>query len=154
MARDLSGMVFGRLCVVSRAEDNISQSGYKTVMWNCRCSCGNEVVVRAKSLTGNVTKSCGCFARENTSRVKTKHGNCGTKLYAIWDSMRQRCLNPRHRSYQNYGGRGITSCKEWEDFEVFKDWAIESGYDENAGRGKCTLDRVKVDEEYSPENCR
>lgn len=123
-------------------------------MWNCKCICGNYVVVRAKCLTGNVTRSCGCFARENMSRAKKKHGGYGTRLYAIWNSMRQRCLNPKHRSYHNYGGRGIAICAEWNDFYIFRDWALKSGYDINAKRGKCTLDRIDVDKGYSPENCR
>ena len=154
MARDLTGMVFGRLHVVSRAEDHVSQSGYRTVMWNCKCTCGNDVVVRAKCLTSNATRSCGCFARENMSRLKKKHGEYGTRLYAIWNSMRQRCLNSKHRSYHNYGGRGITICAEWDDFDKFRDWAFKTGYDVNAKRGECTLDRIDVDKGYSPGNCR
>lgn len=151
---DLTGMKFGRLTVISRAKDIISESGYKTAMWNCVCDCGNTKVVRGKCLTGGVTKSCGCYAKEAVSARKTKHGDAGTRLYAIWDSMRQRCYNNNNHAYHNYGGRGISVCDEWDDYQAFKDWALKSGYDINACRGACTIDRVDVNRNYSPDNCR
>lgn len=68
--------------------------------------------------------------------------------------MRQRCNDPNHTSYENYGGRGIKVCAEWDDFEVFEKWAIENGYDENAAYGDCTIDRIEVNGNYEPSNCR
>ena len=121
---DLTGMRFGRLFVVGRADDIVSESGYKTLAWNCVCDCGNSTVVRGKSLTGGVTQSCGCFAREQMSKRVSRHHGYGTRLYAIWNSMRQRCNNPNHKAYKNYGGRGITICKEWDDFGEFRRWAL------------------------------
>ena len=148
-------MRFGRLTVVSRAPDHIAErSGYKTVMWNCVCDCGNKTVTRGKCLTRGVTTSCGCYAREMMSKRASKHHGFGTRLYAVWNSMRQRCNNPNNKAYKNYGGRGISICSEWDDFAVFEQWARDTGYDDDAPKGVCTLDRIDVNGNYCPSNCR
>lgn len=69
--------------------------------------------------------------------------------------MKQRCYNPNHDHYKNYGGRGITICDEWlNDFDTFADWAIANGFDKDAPYGECTIDRVNVNGNYEPSNCR
>ena len=154
MVVDLTGRTFGRWKVISRAPDHITDKGYHHIMWNCECECGTRKAVRGKSLTGNISRSCGCLIRELAHNRMVKHGGFGTRLYAVWDSMRQRCNNPNHHAYSDYGGRGIQICPEWDDYHMFRDWAISAGYDENAERGKHTLDRIDVDKGYSPANCR
>lgn len=77
------------------------------------------------------------------------------RLYHVWQSMKQRCYNPRNHAYSNYGGRGITVCDEWlHDYDSFKRWALFTGYDPNAQYGECTLDRIDFDGNYEPSNCR
>ena len=87
-----------------------------------------------------------------------KHGyakrNSVTRLYRIWTDMRTRCNNPHSKNYEYYGKRGISVCSEWDDFEVFQKWAYSNGYKEDAKRGECTLDRIDVNGNYKPSNCR
>ena len=72
-----------------------------------------------------------------------------TKLYRLWESIKARCYNSKRKDYPNYGGRGITVCKEWFCFDVFKNWALENGY--NPG---LEIDRINNDGIYCPDNCR
>ena len=71
------------------------------------------------------------------------------RLHNIYYKMRQRCNNPNNADYKNYGGRGISYCLEWKETQNFIDWAINNGYSE-----KLTLDRIDVNKDYCPENCR
>ena len=78
-----------------------------------------------------------------------------TRLYNVWKSMKQRCFNGENKEYKNYGGRGITICDEWkDDFQAFYDWAMANGYKPDASRGECTIDRIDVNGDYCPDNCR
>jgi hypothetical protein len=72
-----------------------------------------------------------------------------TKLYAVWDAMKQRCNNPNNKSYFRYGGRGIAICQDWYDFQNFHDWAMSHGYQEGL-----SIDRIDNDGNYCPENCQ
>lgn len=79
-----------------------------------------------------------------------KDGRKGTRLYRIYYNILTRCYNPNAPAYTHYGARGITMCSQWlESFANFKEWAIEHGYRDNL-----TIDRINVDNGYSPENCR
>lgn len=78
-----------------------------------------------------------------------KHGHNNTRLHKIWQNMRSRCRNNRIPDYKYYGGRGINICDEWNEFICFEHWAINNGYTE-----ELTLDRIDVDKNYCPENCR
>lgn len=152
---DLTGKTFGRLTVLDRAEDYVYPSGCKERMWRCKCECGNEVVVRGKRLRNGTTKSCGCIRREMMCEREKIHGYSGERLNIIWNGMVQRCCNENNPYYNYYGGRGIKICDEWRnDYVAFREWALSTGYDENAEHGECTLDRIDVDGDYEPDNCR
>jgi hypothetical protein len=68
--------------------------------------------------------------------------------------MQVRCNNPHTKEYKYYGERGICVCDEWNDIRAFQKWAYANGYDENAKRGECTLDRIDVNKNYEPSNCK
>ena len=87
-------------------------------------------------------------------REYTLHGDSRSKLYYIWQAMKGRCFCKSNKYYKDYGGRGITVCKEWGDYQVFKEWALNNGYDENAPKWACTLDRRDNNGNYEPDNCR
>lgn len=150
---DLTGKKFGRLTVIGVGAPYVSNNITK-VRWLCKCDCGNTVEVRASYLKDGRTKSCGCYQMEMTSAACTTHGMSHSRLFAVWSSMIQRCTNENNSGYKNYGGRGICVCDEWMDFVAFKDWAILSGYDEDAPYGQCTIDRINNDGNYEPSNCR
>jgi len=148
-ALDLSGIVYGRLTAIKE----VNREAGKGVRWQCRCECGAYTEAFARELRAGGVKSCGCLRDEKISQVNNLHGESHTRLYNVWNGMRQRCKDPNHKSYKNYGGRGIQVCQEWDDYKVFKLWAISNGYDVNAEYGKCTIDRIDVDGDYCPENC-
>ena len=70
---DLTGVRFGKLVAVKRAEDYISSNGKRQSQWLCKCDCGNDIIVAANSLRRGLTKSCGCLAKEITSKIKKKY---------------------------------------------------------------------------------
>ena len=126
--------------------------------WLCKCDCGNIIEVYPCNLKSGKSTSCGCFQKEQLKSRVFKHGLRKTKLYSVWANMKQRCLNKKNDHYKNYGGRGIKICKEWLDkengFMNFYTWAMENGYNENAKFQQCTIDRIDVNGNYEPNNCR
>lgn len=123
--------------------------------WMCKCDCGKEIIVDGRNLTCGHTKSCGCTKDEILKEANTTHGESKTRLYKIWKGIRRRCFRENDAAYENYGGRGITMCDEWrDDYTVFRDWALENGYDTNAAHGECTIDRIDTNGNYGPSNCR
>lgn len=144
---DITGRKINMLTVLERVGSNKNQKA----LYKCKCDCGNIKIMTAGDLKSGRVISCGCYAlKENTT-----HGKKHTRLYRIWSGMKERCYNPNIKSYKYYGGRGITIFEEWRnDFQAFYDWAMANGYDENAERGECTIDRIDVNGNYEPSNCR
>lgn len=85
-----------------------------------------------------------------------KHGGWirDRKLYGVWGGMLSRCNNPNHPLYKNYGGRGIKVCDKWKEFIVFREWATANGYSECDNKKQCSIDRIDVNGNYEPSNCR
>lgn len=116
--------------------------------FECVCDCGNTTTATVSDLVRGNKKSCGCLHGEN-------HGHSDDRLYGVWQTMRARCNRPTNQKYKDYGGRGIRVCEEWQNsFTAFREWALENGYDYNAPYGKCTIDRIDVNGDYEPSNCR
>lgn len=136
------GKKFGKLAVVAEAPPR-----HRKRMWICKCECGNITPpIYGFHLRNGTVKGCGCLRGYN----RTTHGLVHTRLHSIWTGMKSRCYRPTARSYQLYGGRGITVCDEWRnDFKAFYDWAVANGYADDL-----TLDRIDPEGNYTPENCR
>ena len=147
---DMIGKKYGRLTVV----DFDRLENHKTY-WKCVCDCGLTVIAVGNNLRSGNTKSCGCLRREMTrerGKANTVHGeghDNKTRLYTIWCGMRQRCNNPNHHAYNIYGGKGVKLGEEWEDYRVFKEWALNNGYADDL-----SIDRIDPSKGYCKENCR
>lgn len=140
---DMVGQRIGRLKVISEAGRNKR----KKVIWKCECDCGKIKTISRSSLQAGRTLSCGCQGRENRLRACTKHGWYGSPEHKSWRAMRDRCRNLKHSAYKNYGGRGITICKRWDDFRNFlKDMGVKPS-------NKHTIERRDNNGNYEPSNC-
>lgn len=150
--KDLTGMRFGRLTVIDKASPAKGSHGENLSRWNCICDCGNKRIVRALVLLNGRTLSCGCLGKEHRRAAVLKHGLSKQRIYHIYLGMIDRCYDQNSENYFCYGGRGISVCDEWRGENgatLFKEWAMKNGYAEDL-----SLDRIDVDGNYEPSNCR
>jgi hypothetical protein len=115
-----------------------------------RCDCGEERTVDLRNLRSGNTTSCGRCWRQGDGNPRYAHGAAGSSLYRVWSQIIQRCTNPRHSRYADYGGRGIGVCDEWRTFAAFRDAVGEPPHDGQ----RWTLDRIDNDAGYFPGNVR
>ena len=141
---DLTGKKYGRLTVLS-----YSHSYQRKAHWLCKCTCGEEKVIRGQSLKTGNTSSCGCLHKEIGPERYRTHGFSDERLYRIYAGMKTRCTNENHHSYFDYGRRGIKIDADWaNDFVKFRTWALNNGYSDDL-----TIERNDADGDYCPSNC-
>lgn len=141
------GREFGKLIVI----DLGTVAPRRDTVALCVCDCGNEITVRLASLRNSKrpVRSCVSCGRKRTGLKNRKHGWAKTRIYHIWAGMKQRCLDSKNKDYPRYGGRGVGICDEWMDVTKFAAWLSANGYNE-----KMTIDRIDMDGNYEPTNCR
>ena len=140
------GLTFGRWTVISPADPLNGARVWQR--WLCRCECGTERAVIAKSLKNGLSQSCGCLNRERSRERHTRHGRYATPEYKIWQAIVARCRNPKNPRYADYGARGIKLCAEWEDFAAFH---REVG---DRPTPRHSIDRMNNERGYEPGNCK
>lgn len=136
------GRRFGML-VVEGAVHIVQNNGNKQWYWKMKCDCGNHAVLKPYDVIKGSTISCGCY-RKTREPVGIRHGKSHSKLHNTWCGMNYRC-----KHHRMYAGRGIKVCDDWKIYENFEKWAYENGFDENK-----TIERIDVNGDYCPENCK
>lgn len=150
------GQKFNRLLIIADAPDVIRKNNSLRRRVQCLCECGKTKIIDYWRVTSGTTKSCGCFQKEQTAKVSTTHGHAAknskkrTKEYHAWSHIKQRCTNPNNKSYQDYGGRGITVCKSWLD--SFEQFLNDVGYAPSLQ--DISIGRIDNNGNYEPGNVR
>lgn len=144
-AKDVTGLKFNRLTAMRRCTLEESPTQHR-ICWLFRCECGVEGIKRLTCVTSGAIKSCGCLRKENP-HTRT-HGKSKSGAYESWSHAKARCFCKTNKAYSNYGGRGITMCREWaSSFSTFL-------RDMGERPPSLTLDRRDVNGNYQPDNCR
>lgn len=144
--KDYTNVIFNRLTAISLIERDYKENNH---LWLFQCSCGKQHKAKIKNVRNGNTSSCGCLQSEILVKRNTVHGL--SKKYPLayrsWKDLRQRCTNPNHKDFKDYGGRGIFVCEEWNSFEVFFNDMQERTKNQS-------IDRINVNDGYHAKNCR
>ena len=150
-AKDWSGYQYDFLTLTRPSEQKAKHG--KSRKWYATCRCGKEVLIDPQDLVKaerrGTRRSCGCMKTAWISERMKTHGMTKHPAYGVWHSMVQRCTEPTHRAWKNYGGRGITVCERWRN--SFENFWQDMGPSYQPG---LDIDRINNDLGYSPENCR
>ncbi len=147
-----SGDHLGNCTYLEDANSYVYPNGKKKRKALFLCNCGDEFTSVIQDVKSGNTTSCGCYHKERVGNMSRKHELKKHKLYGIWANIKKRCYNESDPAYKNYGGRGITVCDEWRnDFKAFYDYVMAL---ENAMQPGLTVDRMRNNEGYKPENLR
>lgn len=144
-ATNAVGMRFHKLVVLYQISGS-RKSPSKVI---CQCDCGNTTMQFKNNVTSGKVKSCSCHKNRLAKENHLKHGMHGTKIYAVWASMIQRCCNPKNKSFHNYGGRSIQVCIAWQS--SFEQFYKDVG---NRPTPAHTLDRIDNSSNYEPDNIK
>jgi hypothetical protein len=121
----------------------------------CECDCGRIIVTQESHIRSNSSKSCGCVGVKKSTQRATSHGQSTKRgrhhrIYVAWLNMLDRTRNPNTPNWKRYGAMGIRVCEEWsKSFDSFLKWSLANGYQQHL-----TIDRIRNEEGYCPENCR
>lgn len=140
---------FGMFTVIGEG-DPIQTKSHPLRRAMCRCDCGEIRLVQPAKLKSGHHQSCGCLAAEQAREQFTKHGGSGTPEYSTWRAMQERCHNPSHVSWAQYGGRGIFVCERWRGPDGFLHFTEDMG----PRPERTTIDRIDGAKGYEPGNCR
>lgn len=157
--KDLTGLTFGNLTAIQATQTN--SAGCMVWQWQCVCgnihyAAGNQIKAVAKLATNPKVPSCGCVSSAVKSARSTTHGLSGHPLIAIWQAMKQRCYNPKHREYARYGLKGVTVVPEWRDRpDEFLEWALTNGWAPGKHLDKdIKSDALGTARAYGPDTCQ
>ena len=152
--QDITGQKFGRLTVT-----RFWGKRGKNLLWECQCDCGNKKLAQSGNMKAGFTQSCGCLHKERTSQSNsTKHLDRPAKEYKeyrIWKGINERCNNPNHRAFLDYGARGILVCDRWKNGEGSKTGFV--CFIEDMGirpTDNHSIERLNNDDGYNPHNCK
>jgi hypothetical protein len=151
--KDISGQRFGRVVAKTPIPKDRAEKS-KHIYWNCECDCGNKFRTSATNLKTGHAKSCGCISKEKASMMRRTHSATSKeaapivrRLYRVWDGMKERCSNPNHVGFKDYGGRGIKVCEQWLNFSNFLSDMMPSY------KSGLQIERMDNNGDYTPSNC-